>query len=94
MQRISKRLAISLVAALAVMAAQVAAQSSGGPYRIETGVIAGGGGTARGGAFALHGTFGQSATEVLSASTYGLHGGFWASIPVSTDTIFSDGFGP
>lgn len=65
------------------------AQSGGGSYRIERSAIAGGGGSASGGAFMLSGTTGQHATAILLASGYRLHGGFWAP---ASDVIFANGF--
>ena len=67
---------------------------SGGPYRIDPAVIAGGGATLSGGQFRLSGTIGQPATSMLSASTYRLYDGFWAPASPSSDLIFANGFDP
>ena len=74
---------------LSTFVASAGAQSSGGPYRIAAGAIAGGGSTSSGGRFQLRSTSGQAQTATLSASGYRFHDGFWA--PVS-DVIFSSGF--
>ena len=96
MNRPCKRWLIAALVASGVCAAHVGAQSSGGPYRIEPSVIAGGGGTLGGGAFELRGTFGQGATTTLTASGYRLYDGFWAPAAgsASIDLIFANGFDP
>jgi len=90
----TQRLIFSALAVLGVFAAHAGAQSSGGPYRVDPSVIAGGGASLGGGAFQLQGTLGQSATATLSATTYRFYGGFWApaaSGPMP-DLIFANGF--
>ena len=67
---------------------------SGGPYRIDPAVIAGGGATLSGGQFRLSGTIGQPATATLSASAYRLYDGFWTAASPSSDLIFANGFDP
>jgi hypothetical protein len=95
MNRSCRRL---LLFALTVLgfAAHAGTQSGGGPYRMESSVIAAGGSPSSGGAFLLRGTFGQSATATLSASSYRFYGGFWAAAAGSapTDLIFANGFDP
>jgi len=95
MNRLCRRCLLATLAAASVSAAHVAAQS-GGEYRVESSIVAGGGGTASGGAYRLHGTFGQSANATLSASGYRFYGGFWVSAAgdAPTDPIFANGFEP
>jgi len=73
---------------------QVGAQSSGGPYRVNSSVIASGGASLSGGTFQLKGTLGQSATATLSATSYRFYGGFWAPAAGGPmpDSIFANGF--
>ena len=66
----------------------VLAQSSGGPYRMDSAVIAAGGGTLSGGGFQLRGTFGQALTGGASGPGYALNAGFVGS----GDSIFHNGF--
>ena len=95
MNRLGKRLSIFALAVASVCAFPVGAQSSGGPYRIERSVIAGGGASLGGGAFELRGTAGQSVASTLSASGYRFHGGFWSLDPgAAPDLIFANGFDP
>ena len=72
-------IAISVLASLLTVGFSGHAQS-GGTFLIEKSVIAGGGGSAAGGAFALDGTIGQSfAGTMSSGGTFSLDSGFWAS---------------
>ena len=91
-------LRLAALAALALATAEltvVHAQSSGGPYRIDRVVIAGGGVPASGGSYQLSGTFGQAATTTLSASTYRMFDGFWTPVTLTlSDRIFANGFDP
>lgn len=70
------------------------AQASGGRYRMESAVIAGGGATLSGGAFQLSGTLGQPATAVLAAPNYRMYDGFWVPATALSDLIFANGFDP
>jgi hypothetical protein len=79
--------------AIACLAGAAAAQSGGGPYRVDPATIASGGGTASGGTYHLSGTLGQPAAVTLSGSSYVLHDGFWGPASDGTgDAIFADGF--
>jgi hypothetical protein len=75
---------------LAAGSAQAPAQSSGGPYRIDPAVTAGGGSTIAGGHYRLRGTLGQAATRTLSGGRFSLHDGYWAT----DEFIFHSGFEP
>ncbi|HKE48191.1 MAG TPA: hypothetical protein VKB52_08995 [Rhodanobacteraceae bacterium] len=92
------RFEVAALAALALAGAHAPlaqAQSSGGPYRIDRVVIAGGGGPIDGGAYQVSGTFGQSAIARLAASDYVLFDGFWSPASFETsDRIFANGFDP
>jgi hypothetical protein len=94
--RLCGRLLISTLAIVSVVSASAGAQSAGGPYRIKSAVIAGGGGSVDGGAYRSSGTFSQSATATLSASGYQFYAGFWApaSGSMPTDLIFANGLDP
>ena len=89
-----------VVLTLAVFTAAVAAQS-GGPFRIEKSVIAGGGGQTTGGQFILDATIGQHIAGTTSAGgTFELGSGFWgggatpsANVTVSGRVLTSDGRG-
>ncbi len=83
----------TIAAAMGGTVAALAA-SSGGPYAIESSVIAAGGTTLAGGAFRLDGTVGQVAAARLSGSGFSLNTGFWAPQGTAPDRIFSDGFDP
>lgn len=73
--------------------AQSNAQSSGGPYRIEPVVIAGGGGPIAGGAYQITSTIGQAATSALSGASYVIFDGFWSPVGGGLgDIIFINGF--
>ncbi len=65
----------------------VRAQSSGGPYRIDS-VGVTGGGSLGGGAFRLLGTLGQPLTGAATASAYAVRAGFLGP----DDAIFRNGF--
>ena len=91
MRRIHERFPPILALAIAgVFATHAGAQSSGGAYRVDRVVVAGGGGTTGAAPYELLGTFGQSATTTLSAAGYRLDGGFWAA--GLADPLFVDGF--
>ena len=72
---------------------------SGGTFVIQKSVIAGGGGSAAGGAFTLDGTIGESfAGTSSSGGTFGLTSGFWggtaspaANVTISGRVFASDG---
>ncbi|MDR3385754.1 MAG: hypothetical protein P4L92_01775 [Rudaea sp.] len=88
-----RSLASALFAGLTVLAsAQVVdpalAQSSGGPYGMDSVVITAGGGTLGGGAFQLRGSFGQATTSTLSSSGYRIYDGLWGP----DDDIFHNSF--
>ena len=91
-----RRLASRAVVVLAVAASLAAeAQSSGGTYRIDRVVIAGGGSPMSGGPYQVSGTFGQPATATLAAAGYRMFDGFWSSESLATsDRIFANGFDP
>jgi hypothetical protein len=90
------RLASRAVLALAAAASLAAeAQSSGGAYRIDRVVIAGGGSPMSGGAYQVSGTFGQAATTTLAAGGYRMFDGFWSPESLAaSDRIFANGFDP
>jgi len=92
-RRVGSFVAILLTVASA-FATQAGAQSSGGPYRVNSSVIAGGGASLSGGTFQLKGTQGQSAPATLLATSYRLYGGFWVPAANSQmpNSIFSNGF--
>jgi hypothetical protein len=87
---------IMMIAALLFIAAhggQASAQSSGGPYRIEMVVMAGGGDPIAGGSFQITSTLGQAATTTLSGASYTLFGGFWRPVgSLAVSVLFADGF--
>jgi hypothetical protein len=77
----------------AAFVAQVSAQSSGGQYRIDPVVIAGGGGPIAGGNYQITSALGQSATEPLAGGSYTLFNGFWSPVGgVAGDFVFANGF--
>jgi hypothetical protein len=85
--------AVLALAGVASLAAE--AQSSGGAYRIDRVVIAGGGSPMSGGPYQVSGTFGQAATATLAASGYRMFDGFWSPDSLATsDRIFANGFDP
>jgi len=84
---------IAVIAATAELlmlgqAITAAAQSSGGPYRIDSAVIAAGGGAVSGGSFQLRGSFGQPLVKGSGAAGYQLDSGF---VGVD-DNVFHNGF--
>jgi hypothetical protein len=84
--------AIALIAG-AVFAMQCNAQSSGGAFRVEPFVIAGGGSPIAGGSFQITSTLGQPATSTLSGGSYVVFDGFWAPVGGTlADLIFANGF--
>jgi hypothetical protein len=81
--------------AIAGVAVQAARAQSGGPYRIERAVVAGGGRPAAAGTYQLSGTFGQSATATLQSAGYAMFDGFWSPVtPTVSDRIFANAFEP
>ena len=100
MNRLCARLLISMLATVSaivsVVGASAGAQSAGGPYRINSAVITGGGGSVGGGVYQSSGTLSQAATATSSASGYRFYGGSWApaSGGLPTDLIFANGFDP
>lgn len=84
---ISSLVAIAILLELGLHAISASAQSSGGPYRIDSAVIAAGG-TLSGGSFQLNGSFGQPVIGVAATSGYQLNGGF---VGVD-DRVFHNGF--
>ena len=85
---ISSLVAIATLLELGLHATSTSAQSSGGPYRIDSAVIAAGGGTQSGGGFQLRGSFGQRVIGVAATSGYELNSGF---VGVD-DRVFHNGF--
>lgn len=51
-------------------------------FTLESSTVAGGGGTSRGGPFALRGTIGQpdAGKTTLTGGTFALEGGFWVTV--------------
>jgi hypothetical protein len=69
------------------------AQSSGGPYRIEPVVIAGGGGPITGGNYQIVSTLGQSASGTMAGASYALFAGFWSPVgDLTGESGFTNGF--
>ena len=60
---------VLVLATLGVLATSVRAQSSGGPYRFDKSVIAGGGGVANGGNYRFASTPGQATTARISGAS-------------------------
>ena len=85
--------AASMVIAMTATVAAMAG-SSGGPYVIESSVVAAGGATLTGGEYRLSATVAQPATGRLSASGFSLYAGFWAPEASAPDRIFANGFDP
>lgn len=75
-------------------AAAAGAASSGGPFAIDSSVIAAGGSTLTGGTFQISGTLGQAGATRLSGSAFSLYAGFWTPEGPASDRIFSNGFDP
>lgn len=70
-----------------------AAQSSGGQYRIDAIVIAGGGSAIAGGNYRITSTLGQAATASLNGAAFNLFDGFWGPAGgLAGDFIFSATF--
>ena len=80
--------ATAALLALGLPAITATAQSGGGPYRIDSAVIAAGGSTLGGGGFQLRGSFGQPSVGASTAAGYHLGGGF----VVADDRVFHNGF--
>jgi hypothetical protein len=78
----------------ALVAAPALSQSTGGTYALERSVVAGGGGSSAGGAYALSGTIAQpEAHAVSTGGLYQLHGGFWSGASTAPEVaVFADGF--
>ena len=88
--RTVRGVALTLGVALVV---QASAQSSGGTFRVDPVVIAGGGSPIAGGSFQITSTLGQPATSTLSGGSYVVFDGFWAPVGGSlADVIFANGF--
>ena len=74
------------------------ALAKGSSYAVPRHVIAGGGGIASGGSFALQGTLGLADADPLQPSSGGafaISGGYWAghvAPPAPTDSVFANGF--
>lgn len=93
MNRVSRRTAAIALIAGAAFAMECSAQSSGGTFRVEPVVIAGGGSPIAGGSFQITSTLGQPATSTLSGASYVVFDGFWAPVGGSLgDVIFANGF--
>jgi hypothetical protein len=84
----------SFAALLALAAATVGAQSTGGGYSLTRHAAAGGGGRSLGGAYDLEGTLGQhDSSAVAHGDRFTLVGGYYYSdLPDVVDQIFADGF--
>jgi len=94
MNRASKAFAVAM-SFWAMACGPVTAQSSGGQYRIDSAVIAGGGGPIAGGNYQITSTLGQPATATLTGANYTLFNGFWSPVGgVAADFMFADGFDP
>lgn len=92
MNRVRRTMAAVLILG-ATFVAQVSAQSSGGQYRIDPVVIAGGGGPIAGGNYQITGTFGQPATATSAGGSYALFDGFWSPVGgVAGDFVFANSF--
>jgi hypothetical protein len=86
-------MAMAALILVALCAGQASAQASGGPYRIEPVVIAGGGGPIAGGNYQVTSTLGQPASGVLAGGTYAIFDGFWSPVGnFFADFIFADGY--
>jgi hypothetical protein len=92
MNRAGKAVAVALGFGV-IACGSVAAQSSGGPYQIQSAVVAGGGGPIAGGTYQITGTFGQPATTILTGAGYTIFGGFWGPVGgFQVDSIFANDF--
>lgn len=73
-------------------------QAKGTGFAVSRHVVAGGGGTSTGGAFAVSGTLGQPDADPLQPSSGGVFavaGGFWPGIAAAAprgDPLFANGF--
>jgi hypothetical protein len=88
------RLLLAAILCSALAAIPASAQSSGGPYKISSSVIAGGGGeNMTGGAYRLDGTTGQSAAggPLENIPFYSLLAGFWATLDQAAATFVING---
>lgn len=93
MNRVSRKVAIAALILGAAYAVAGSAQSSGGQYRIDRVVIAGGGGPIAAGSYQITSTLGQPATSTLSGASFVIVDGFWAPIgSLLGDSIFANGF--
>ncbi len=71
----------SLLLTIALTATAFSSRAqSGGTFDLGWSTIGGGGGTSRGGRFALSGTIGQPDAGTLSGGNFELEGGFWSGI--------------
>ena len=92
MNRVGAKTAIAALILGTVFAAPASAQSSGGQYRIDPVVIAGGGGPIGGGNHQITSTLGQPATAVIAGGGYIIFDGFWSPVGgVAGDFIFANG---
>jgi len=74
-----KALSLAVGLLMSLLMVSVALAQSGGGYDLTWWTADGGGGTASGGGYALHGTAGQpDAGPSLAGGGYTLTGGFWA----------------
>lgn len=68
------------IAAIAAASAGLALTASAQNYKIESSVIAGGGGTSTGGVYSVSGTIGQHDAGRLSGGNFTIEGGFWGMV--------------
>ncbi len=93
MNRLSKHMIMAALLLGALCGGQAGAQSSGGPYRIEAVVIAGGGGPINGGIYQITSTLGQTASGTLTGGNYVIFDGFWSPVDeLFGDFVFADGY--
>jgi hypothetical protein len=79
--KLSMAVLLLLLATLPAVAQHGSPSASlGAGYDLTWSVIAGGGGTANGGAYQLSGTVGHPDAGVLSGGGYTLNGGFWGDV--------------
>lgn len=81
------------IAAAVLLSGSAAVAQSGGGYDLHWNTPAAGGQAMSGGAYALHGTAGQTASIAceFSAARYQLRSGFWAARS-GGDVVFRAGF--
>src|SRR6185295_18739330 len=79
---IMKTISIVLNIAVAMGATLSASAQSGGSFALKWSTIDGGGGTSRGGQFAVSGTVGQADAGSHSGQPFNLAGGFWSGLGV------------